>query len=283
MISFHTAPPVKASSKLVAKDWKHVDTDDIERIKKCITKFIWSAIHFKDGERDEEHFISANWCVYDFDDGELTLEEACRIFCDRVHIIGTTNHHQIAKENSDTICDRFRVLLKFTEPITDVAIYKYNMKMQVHKYPMDRKTIDGARFWWPCKEIVQSTRVDENQDDLFLEDVIKEIPKWFDKPINRTKKHGGLPSWTRWALENVFPIREYNDHCHRVALDLYAHGRDEKEILEIILNSPTYKNKTIDSELSREIQDTIKNAVKKIHKRMQQFQDPQNQTPKRRT
>lgn len=156
MFSWHKCKDEKS----VHKNWHTLATPDFdgewhpEHIERTLCRFIWSPIKWRDGIRKESHFLGSLVCALDFDSPNTSLEWARETFKEYDVIIGTTKSHQ--KEKKGIVCERFRVVLWFTEPITDLALYKHNMVLLIQKYGADKACNDGARFFFPCTEIVES-------------------------------------------------------------------------------------------------------------------------------
>ena len=96
LISYHPARADPAAPWRYATGFKVAPITDVTRIANGISRFAWSGILWRDGRRAEEEFLSAAWCVFDFDGG-FDLQEALRAFTDCVHIIGTTKSHGLQK------------------------------------------------------------------------------------------------------------------------------------------------------------------------------------------
>ncbi len=155
MISWHKSK----SERMVAKGWHILDEDPfdgwtVKYLEKCICRTIWSPIKYREGIRLESHFLGAMVCALDFDGPDTPLSWARETFKDYDVIIGTTKSHQ--KPKNGITCDRYRVLLWFKEPITELALYKHNMGLLINKHGADKACKDGARFFFPCVEIVES-------------------------------------------------------------------------------------------------------------------------------
>jgi hypothetical protein len=156
MFSWH--PLKNGAATQYAKGFKFLGSPELDDeysfdyISKALTKYVWSPIKFDGGIRLEKHFLGTIFCALDFDSPATTLEWALVTFKDHTHIIGTTKSHQ--KEKNGITCDRFRVVLMFEDLVTDLHLYKYNMEKMILKHKADRACKDGARFFYPCKEIV---------------------------------------------------------------------------------------------------------------------------------
>jgi hypothetical protein len=124
--------------------------DELDRMADAITVFPWSHVQWFDGGRRlGSRFARAVFCPLDFDEGQMTLDEARGVFADYMHIIGLTKSHQIAKEKAGP-CDRFRVVLCFESIIDDVKIFKATMEYWVKNFKgTDKKCKDAARFFCP--------------------------------------------------------------------------------------------------------------------------------------
>ena len=155
MISWHKSK----SERMVAKGW-HTLSDDpfdgwtVKYLEKCICRTIWSPIKYREGIRLESHFLGAMVCALDFDGPDTPLSWARETFKDYDVIIGTTKSHQ--KQKNGIVCDRYRVLMWFKEPIYDAATYKHNMGLLINKHGADKACKDAARFFFPCVDIVES-------------------------------------------------------------------------------------------------------------------------------
>lgn len=114
-----------------------------------ITTKVWSPCVWRDGKRKKENFISAHFLVLDFDDvGDETMDELNHSLQDHKRIIATTKSHQIEKKG--VVCDRFRLILPFDRPITNLYEYEYNMELAIKKWWWaDKNAVDAARFFFP--------------------------------------------------------------------------------------------------------------------------------------
>lgn len=251
MISYHLSRGLDGAA--YARGFKLADTNDVERIKKAICGWVWSPCIWTDGVRRQENFQRADWCVLDVDSPEMTLDDACRRFCDMQHVIGTTKSHQ--KDKGGVTCDRYRVLLRFERPILSLADYRYTMRKIVQRYPVDQQPKDGARFFYPCTRIVQSSA------DGYGEDVF-EAPAHYNDPNFQTRKYaaaGTITPFSRWALSALVPKGERNTTWYRAAKDLTKAGKDPMEILRLIVDSKTYAGQ-VSLDLAAEIMTCVTNG-----------------------
>ncbi len=263
MISYHPEKPDPKTPNKYWRNFKTADTDDIDRLAKGISRFVWSGCIWQDGRRLQENFLFSDWLVLDFDSPEYTLKQALHELIDCTHIIGTTKSHQIQK-GPKPACDRFRVAIPWEHRITDLRNYRYNMAYIFDRFPgMDKLCKDGAHFFYPCTHIV-STETDGYRQ------AVRTTPPGFESPsaIKRLAKVGVVSPWAQAALRDIFPDFQRNNYCHRIAKDLYRAGFSPTETERQIINSPTYGGKP-SPEVLREIQSTIKSAVKKVDKEVQ--------------
>lgn len=258
MISYHYAKDQTGAA--YARGFKTADTNDVMRLSTAICGWVWSPCVWTGGVRRQENFTRADWCVLDFDDGEMGLEEACETFCDMVHLIGTTRSHR--KEKGGPPCDRFRVLLKFDRPVTDLREYRYNMKKIIARYPADPAPKDGARFFFPCTMIVQAA------SEGYTEELLP-VPDNFERPnLGRFRaygKAGVLPPKVRYSLMTTVPVGHRNPTWYGVAKDLTRCGLSEVEIIDLIVSSKTYEGK-IGPDLLAEIAQCVANGTKAVLK-----------------
>jgi hypothetical protein len=109
---------------------------------------VWAPAIYKGGFRLEKQWLSCSIAALDFDNG-MTIEQALEIFREYEHIIATTKSHGIKG-------DRFRVVLFFEHTISNLELYKHNMRLLTDKFGADKACKDGARFFYPCKDLVSS-------------------------------------------------------------------------------------------------------------------------------
>lgn len=256
MISFHPVKDMVGAA--YANGFKVADTNSVMRLSRAIEGWVWSPCIWRDGVRRQDHFLRADWCVLDFDDGEMSLREACDTFCDMVHIIGTTKSHQ--KEKGGPPCDRFRVLLKWERPVTDLRDYRFNMKKILSRYPADPAPKDGARFFFPCTMVVQAS------SEGYTEGLLP-TPENFERPnLERLKAYGQagiLPPRVRDRLVNVVPEGARNTTWYCLAKDMVRCGLDEIGIVDMIVSSKTYEGR-VGPSLLHEIAQCVRNGAKAV-------------------
>lgn len=221
----------------------------ITKLSTYITKLSWSPVVFKGGYRLEKNFLYSDWAVLDYDDGMSTVDEAIERFCDCVHIIGTTKSHTPEHH-------RFRVCIPWMERIETIAKFRFNQNEFIKDYDTDAQCKDGARFYYPCKEVVSF-----NAEGYRV--TVKEPPK---EPPKKAYKHSktGFSSAVTFFMKN--PINEgiRNTQIYQVSKDLFRIGLDKQVVFQIILKSPTYREMSISPDLSREINETMESAWRSL-------------------
>lgn len=108
----------------------------------------WSPIVWRAGVRRASNFESARYCVLDVDDG-LSLKEAAG----RLHDNGWAGYAATSKshmrEKNGVVSERFRIVMIFSQTITDCDLYKYNIERVIKIIGSDSSCKDAARFYWP--------------------------------------------------------------------------------------------------------------------------------------
>jgi hypothetical protein len=122
----------------------------------CLKKNFSPGI-FKDGKRNLVNFQTAHCIGLDVDNDEkpyqgkptpkMTLEEAKEAFKEYTHLILPSRSHQ--KEKDGVVEDRFRIILFFTEPISDKPTFYATWKWCKEKWPaIDHQCKDPSRFYY---------------------------------------------------------------------------------------------------------------------------------------
>ncbi len=157
-----------------------------EQLSEIITKKTYCLIKFKKKYRNEKNFESSEVVGIDYDKNK-TLEWGVN----RVKslglssIVGTTRSHQKLKNGE--VCDRYRILVKLSKPITDVDQYRQTVAEVLKAFPgADPSPKDAARLFFPCKEIIYSNFKGKTLSPCQLYDSIKKQKK----VVNRTVDTG---------------------------------------------------------------------------------------------
>ncbi|MDZ7796976.1 MAG: hypothetical protein U5N56_07995 [Candidatus Marinimicrobia bacterium] len=109
----------------------------------CVSPNVYSTDH-----RSNETWKAANHIMLDFDDGSMTLK---RLLAEQKswnfdsYVYSSQNHQQ---EKKGKICDRLRVLIPLSEPITEYETLKAVEQFWIHKYPeLDHSFMGRARYY----------------------------------------------------------------------------------------------------------------------------------------
>lgn len=256
MISYH--PHQNGGSGAYGQGFLRADTLDLARISRGICEFAWSPVIWTGGRRRQDHFEFADLCVLDFDSPEMTLAQALNIFSDMAHIIGTTKSHR--KPKGGVTCDRFRVVLRFASRISALKTYRYSLKQVVQRYPADPAATDGARFFFPCTEIVSVL------DDGFVEEV-RDPPAVNTEQAETRKRYlaeayrsrGAMPPWLKRFLDTGDVVDTGRNHTvYRAAAKLTELGEPADAVRAMVMASPFSRDGLEHGEVERALENGIK-------------------------
>jgi len=130
----------------------------------------YSAHGFKEGHRKGENVNThCDLAILDIDDG-YSLKDAFNLFTGYKAIIATTKSHQ--KEKNAIVCDRFRVIIPFKEPMKlSCDNYKMMMSEIFHTFDfVDQACKDNARTYtgYEGSEIMQTGGSEFIDGNLYL-------------------------------------------------------------------------------------------------------------------
>lgn len=213
--------------------------------KDAFTNCIWSPILWKDNYRAKANFESCRLAVFDFDNGVWGLEDALTFAkeIELAYLIGTTKSHQKEKKSDSGLiappCDRFRLILKFERPITSLSEYEFNMRQLMQLMPVDISCKDGARFFYPCREIWKSSNQGEKLPVLQCppEETLEAKAL---RNIARAKNYAAnscYPAWVLHALNHSTPEGERHLTAYKLGAFLYHFGKTEEEILSLCMKT----------------------------------------------
>lgn len=256
MISYHPASATASVGTTFTAGFRAADTDDVARIAVCMSRFAWSQSVFKDGYRSGANFLFADWVALDFDSPEMSLGDAVRTFCDMIHVIGTTRSHQVDK--GGVTCDRYRVLLKPERRIMSLEDYRATMHPLARKYPIDRAAAEGARHWFPCKEII-SVEGDGFTVEVGRGKTAAQLAAERHFAQVRYQRSGQHPRWLRDFLETGATCRVgRNQTVYAAAITLAEVGMSEGEVVSIIEKAPFSREGFSREELERTVRSGFK-------------------------
>jgi len=224
--------------KRYSKDFKVHRCTSFSDVSRAALKCVWSGIVWKDGVRAQSSFDYSSLCVLDFDSG-ISIQRAIELFSKYCCIIGTTKSH--TEENP-----RLRVIIPWELEIRVLELYKYNMKHIIDMVGSDVACKDGARFFYPCKEIVFS-----NMSGYPLL-IRREIPNrdiYLDHKQNVANMRG-LPHWVN---EFLFNGNHYgkgrNNTCFAVSIFLMELNYSKDEIIGKLKSAPFSREDFSDQEI----------------------------------
>lgn len=240
--------------------------------------FTWSPIIWKGGERKEKNFQTAHYVGLDFENPEVTVEGFVRSIEDCWHIVGTTRNHQKEKDGHPPV-DRFRALLKFEQPITDVHDYRDTVTRLIDRHGADESCCDGARLFFPCRDIVSvQTDVDLYLEPVFKasEDAKKELELMKERHRENAAFHnsnGRLSTFCRKWLLNEIPQGKRSVTCFALGKDFCMAGIDYEDAVYRILCSPTYANQNLPDEILKKIRSQVYYGYRAVYKEMRDMKE----------
>ena len=218
-----------------------------------ISRYPWTPAIYRGGVRRESHFLQSRLIVLDYDEG-LTLADAQRKFARFRNIIGTTKSHQKPKGEHPP-CDRFRVVLFFMYNLYSMRMYKENYAAYVKLAKSDEKVKDGARFFFPCSEIISCN---EGYSIPYLVEPIARInartamhdanDKELKKATRSVQEYHGTTETVKWKRRwfgmelwqrESFNQGRRNDACFKAACDLFEQGKGISDVESWILSVGT--------------------------------------------
>ncbi len=214
----------------------HVETVRVESFRE-LAKIVcgqrrWSPVVWQDGYRCQDGFQSAELIVLDFDDGQMTIDDAHAHFSGEGvrFMLGPTRSHRVPKGGT-AAQDRFRVILQMDAPVTHLGRYKQNMRRIIAGYPADRACGDGARIYRPCTGITAA------HDGA----LVPMLPYQEPPPVDKGRfvsMHllGRLPKWVDQVLATDHPGAR-NATVFRVSARLATYGYSDSDIRRIISGS----------------------------------------------
>jgi hypothetical protein len=230
-----------------------VETDDIAKIATHIQYYNYSLSVFKNHDRKNVNFVSADAIALDFDGG-LSLNQAKMRFRNKRHIIAPSRNHQ--KEKNGVITDRFRVILFLEKRITNYEDYKATVENLLNDNPeADKACKDAARFFFP------SISIQSMQNEGQLLPVIKAPEKMetLDKVDNFSEEKGKLLHKTLQFLAFGAETNR-NPTLYAAAKDMQGQGYSIKETIAIISKTVANVDNWYDKKLSSKDIDTIERA-----------------------
>jgi hypothetical protein len=233
---------------------------DLKLLGAVILQRTWSPIVFKDNYRAKKNFLYSDFVGFDIDNVEgepYLIKQAIRDFCDCELIIATTRSHQKEKVSGDSVSpptDRYRMIMRWAQRIEDVGLFEYNVKKILDANPaFDKSAKDGARLFFPSKEIVFSQFEGERLEvlDLPPESAVVGVSDVI-LPVATLAPHVEA-----FLQKGIVFGGSRNMSVYTATCELLRAQVKPQEILSIIKKSPFEKRGFTESELKR----TVKNAI----------------------
>jgi len=187
-----------------------------------ILEYPWSPILTTSPYLKEANFESTSLLVLDIDGG-MPLAAAVTQFAAYEHIIGTTKSHQVEKKGLTN--DRYRVILFLKSRISNLDQYKFNYKAHVKALGLEgiADTVgDGARFYYPCVDIVSTNDSGKLLDVLELEKQAAApaaiVPNIANAKLSKRTLSflAGMPQTDSWHNATLRVIGELKDNGYDI-------------------------------------------------------------------
>lgn len=257
-VSFHPTQPDLINGWRHTRDWRWRGIDNISDLAKWATKWCWSPIKWKDGYRCQDDFVLSDWSALDID-GDYDLAQACKDWCDTISIIMTT-------KSDSPIERRFRIFFMWEKRITSLDDYIFNSDLLARKYRSDDQTTDGARFFWPGKEIIQIVQEGFKQPVLSMPENYMSIAEKERRTLMKYVSMGGsgiFPQNIKAWLKGINVDGKRNNYCYSAAKYLNYWGMPHEKIEDMIISSnlPLKNYHSL-----REAKNAIRRGIKKAEK-----------------
>lgn len=221
------------------------DIKSLGQFRIVLLSCIWSPIVWRGGLRNSSNYDQASYLALDFDDGRWMLRDAKKWVQDNNYaaIIGTSKSHQKEKVSKDgtvqPATDRFRIVVPFERTIARGKEYRAVMETVFRDIPCDQSCKDGARFFYPCKEIFY-----EQSGEPFVLPDVSNLLKQYEAPLTERDiedqedlREGVLPMWISSALHHGVPPGQRNTTLFRIAATLAGAGYSIRDIENFINGS----------------------------------------------
>lgn len=187
---------------------------------------------FKDDHRRLANFIQAECIALDIDnDGKehFTIEQAKDLFTDYQHVIMPSKSHRQPKGRGGKIRDRFRVVLKLANPITDSRDFKATW-FELKKFcpHIDDACKDSSRFFYPSPGVFSIQETGKLWP--VTQFVAPEMPK-AEASLDSALGRGDLSKDTLRFLIEGAPEGQRNKSLFKAAKDMQEQGYTKDEVI----------------------------------------------------
>lgn len=182
---------------------------------------------FQNNHRNNKNFQASYYVGLDFDDS-MTIKEAELAFSSYEHIIATTKSHQKEK-NGKPPCDRFRVILRTNEIITNEEDYTATILELMKQYPQaDGACTDAARFFYKSYKVVS---INEHGSLVPVMKYVK--PKTEVKEVSKYMK-GQIAVKTLEFIAFGAKKGDWNHRLFQAAIDCHEQNYSKEETIELL-------------------------------------------------
>jgi hypothetical protein len=176
-------------------------------------------------------------------------------------MIGTTKSHQKEKKSKTSSVikppvDRFRVIIPAVGFSSNILQFNYQMKRVAKAfYGIDSSCAEGARFYWPCREIVchtsgKSYRAVKPASTEVLLKKIEQLKK-NDRELGRA---GFIPHDVLAFIKYGVSQGQRRPSLFKFAAKLTRYGWSRDEIMSKLLEAPFYKEDLKIHDMMRQIE-----------------------------
>jgi hypothetical protein len=262
-----------------AYGWRREEFHSLFGVAEIIQKSIWSPCVWKSDHRIIDDFRFSDFLVLDCDSPEINLNDIKRRFADFSHIIGTTKSHQRPKMmvgRGEIICDRFRLIVELERAVDRICDYTATTERFVRLVGADPQVKDGARFFYPCQEIISFN------NDGYKQEIIEgqEVPV---SSVNVDKikyeTFGSFPAHINSFIKfgRLFIQESRNLNFLIVARYLANIDFPQGETEKLLIKAPIPHDSN-EERYRREIKSTINSAYKYIQRRKVQQENERRKT-----
>ena len=210
--------------------FKCIEVRTAKDLASIMTSAVWSPICWINNQRKSDDFYCSDFLVLDYDDGDITLEEAVAWAQKYCHVIGTTKNHQ--KEKNGVVCDRFRVAVPWETRIEDLNTYRQNMERILSNMGSDQACKDGGRLYQPCTKIVSIGPGEKAKWWPY------EAPKPRDLSPSYYELTKTIPPWLQDMMVTQPPEGMRNKTAYKIAYYLARYGFSEQECRSAVFSAP---------------------------------------------
>ena len=236
------------------QNFEPVNVTIFEDFAQHVLYYNYSMGTFKNNDRSNKSFISADAVALDFDGG-LSITEAKLRFAQYQHIIAPTRNNQVEKHG--VVCDRFRVIIPLEETINNQEDYKETVKQLMKSNPeADPACKDAARMFYPSVSISSLKHTGRAIS------VRRFVKKEKTKIISVLGEKGKLLPPTLEFLLFGAKAGERNHLLFNTAKDMQGQGYKIEEVTAAVQEMITRTGNWAHDELSDKDLETLENAFK---------------------